>query len=52
MAEQAITVQVTPAKPDPEAQSDMFELAGLFFMAALVIFLARRLLDLFRADHD
>lgn len=52
MAEQAIVVQVTPADPNPESQADMAELAGLFFVAGLVIFLARRLLDLFRVDHD
>lgn len=52
MADQAIVVQVTPADPNPEAQADMLELAGIFFGAALVIFLARRLLDIFRADHD
>lgn len=45
-------VQVQAAPPDPEAQADMLELAGLFFAAALAIFCARRLLDLFRTDHD
>lgn len=45
-------LQVVAAPPDPELQADMFELAGLYFVAALVIFLARRLLDLFRVDHD
>lgn len=45
-------LQVVAAPPDPEAQADLFALAGLFFVAALVIFCARRLLDLFRTDHD
>lgn len=45
-------LQVVAAPPDPELQADMFELAGHYFFAALVIFLARRLLDLFRVDHD
>lgn len=45
-------LQVVAAPPDLELQADMFELAGLYFVAALVIFLARRLLDLFRVDHD
>lgn len=45
-------LQVVAAPPDPELQADMFQLAGLYFVAALVIFLARRLLDLFRVDHD
>ena len=46
------TMQVVPAPPDTESQADMLEMAGLFFVAALVIFCARRLLDLFRTDHD
>lgn len=46
------TLVVQPAPPSPEGQADMLELAGLFFVTALVIFLARRLLDLFRVDPD
>lgn len=45
-------LHVQPAPPDPELQADLFELAGLYFVAALVVFCARRLLDLFRTDHD
>lgn len=45
-------IQVQAAPPDPDLQSDLFELAGLYFVAAMTIFLARRLLDLFRSDHD
>lgn len=46
------TLVVQPAPPSPEGQADMLELAGLFFVTALVIFLARRLVDLFRVDPD
>lgn len=49
---QSHVLQVQAAPPDPEAQADMLELSMLFFVAALVIFCARRLLDLFRVDHD
>lgn len=49
---ETVVVQVAPAEPSPELQADMAELAGLFFVAGVVIFCARRLLDLFRADHD
>lgn len=45
-------LQVVAAPPDPDLQADLFQLAGLYFAAALVIFLARRLVDLFRVDHD
>lgn len=50
--ETTAVLQVVPAPPDPQAQADLLELAGLFFVAALVIFCARRLLDLFRTDHE
>lgn len=45
-------MQVVAAPPDPELQADLFQLAGLYFVAGVAIFCARRLLDLFRADHD
>lgn len=47
-----VTVLVEPAPADPQRIADMAELAGLFFVAALSIFLLRRLLDLFRVDQD
>lgn len=45
-------LQVVAAPPDPQSQADMMEMTGYFFIAAVTIFCARRLLDLFRYDHD
>ena len=47
----AVTVSVEPAPANPEHIADLALLWGLFFAAALVVFLARRLLDLFRVNH-
>lgn len=46
-----VTVQLEPMPLDSERLQDIAELSGLFFVAALVIFCARRLLDLFRVSH-
>lgn len=48
-----VTVLVEPAPADPERIADMGALWSLFLVAALAVFCARRLLDLFRTDqHD
>lgn len=47
-----VTVLVEPAPADPERIADMQALWGLFLVAAIVVFCARRLLDLFRVDAD
>lgn len=47
-----VTVVVEPAPANPEHIADMSALWGLFLVAAVVIFCARRLLDLFRVDSD
>ena len=46
-----VTVLVEPAPANPEHITDLASLWGLFFFAALVVFLARRLADLFRVNH-
>ncbi len=49
---QTVTVFVEPVPPSEANLADLAALWGLFFIAALVIFLARRLMDLFRVDHN
>lgn len=47
-----VTLQVVSAPPDSDRLGDIAELAGYFFVAALAIFCARALYDLFnRAPH-
>ncbi len=45
-----VTVQVEAAPPDPERLADLGTVFGLFFVAAVAIFCARRLLDLFKVN--
>jgi len=47
-----VTVLVEPAPANPEHVEDLGALWALFFVAALAIFCARRLIDLFRVDTD
>lgn len=47
-----VTIVVEPAPADPERIADMGALWSLFLMAAVAIFCARRLLDLFRTDQN
>lgn len=47
-----VTIQLVSAPPDSDRLGDTTELAGYFFMAALVIFLAREFYNLWnRAPH-
>lgn len=47
-----VTLLLASAPPDSDRLGDMAELAGYFFVAALTIFLLRKLFDLFdRAPH-
>lgn len=46
-----VTVLVEPAPADSENISDISALWGLFLVAAVAIFCARRIVDLFRVDH-
>ena len=47
-----VTVLVEPAPADPERIADMGALWSIFLVAAVVVFCARRLLDLFRVNQD
>jgi len=47
-----VTIVVEPAPADPERIADMGALWSLFLVAAVAIFCARRLLDLFRTDQN
>lgn len=47
-----VTVVVEPAPVDPDHIADMSAMWSLFLVAAVVIFCARRLLDLFRVDES
>lgn len=47
-----VTIQLQPAPPDPSHIADYSTMFGLFFLAALVIFCARKVYDFFdRTPH-
>lgn len=47
-----VTVQLEPAPADADRLADYTTLAGLFLAAAVIVFCARRLLDLFRLPNE
>ena len=47
-----VTVQVEPAPPSPENLGDISAVFGLFLAAAVLVFCARRLLDLFNVSPN
>lgn len=49
---QQVVVQLSPPKDNPEIRAQLFEAASLFFVAVLVVFLAKQLYNLFSTPND
>lgn len=48
----AVTIQLLPPPDNPEIRDQIFELGGLLFVAALFIYLAKQLVNLFSVSND
>lgn len=51
-AQCAVTIELAPAPPSTDNVADISLVFGLFLGAAVVVFCARALLDLFRAPDE
>lgn len=47
-----VTIQIAPPPDNPEQREQLFEAGSLFFVAALSVFLAKQLYNLFSVSHD
>ena len=49
---QQVVVHLSPPTDNPEIRAQLFEAASLFFVAVLVVFLAKQLYNLFSTPND
>jgi len=47
-----ITIQIAPPPDNPAQREQLFEAGSLFFVAALAVFLAKQLYNLFSVSND